>query len=158
MTRTPPLPPPGIGEDSAPKRRRFLAAVPSAAPVGASNEPHAEVASEEEDDFPLLTEVVSLPEPESEAPPSPFSFPPGFAGEHLPATPVSSVTPLSADLARALEARLAQALPQIIVAAQDAALAVLHERIEQATQAAIEGALADLLHAAPSLPTDPSQS
>ncbi len=157
MTLIPPPPPPSNGEGNAPKRRRFLAAAPSVPLPEAANEPHRAPAPAVDDDFPLLTEVVSPApaKPKAEALSVPRQLPPHLAETAAPVPLTSLATPLSADLARALEARLADALPQIIEAAQDAALAVLHQRIEQATQAAIEGALADLLRAAPPLPNDP---
>jgi len=182
--------PPGGGDDNAPKRRRFVAIAPVAPPVEAANEPQA--AANDDEDFPLLTEVVNVaaaePAPESDTtaatePPAPLlalpaedstlpaqptpevraslleTLPPFVAAGAPPrptgseeGPPVSLVTPLSADLARALEARLTAALPDIVAEAQEAAQAVLRQRIEAATQAAIEGALADLLHATPPLP------
>lgn len=91
------FPPPPGGGDDAPKRRRFVAIAPVASPVEAANEPQA--AARDEEDFPLLTEVVSVaaaePVPESDtlAAAEPSAPPPALPAEDftLPAQPTPEI-------------------------------------------------------------------
>lgn len=179
-----PLPP---SADALPKRRRFLASTPADPALTATPEAEAPAfalppetapalpdapppfhfhTADEDEDIPLLTEIVPPPQALAIAPPLPApqpAIPSGLLYQDLTvpvrealaaAPPAAPVVPLSVDLARALEARLTAALPDIMADAQAAALAVLRDRVERITQAAIEGALADLLHARPPLPDE----
>lgn len=112
-----------------PPRRRSFVATPQPAPA-------LEAApQDDEDDIPLLTEVVDLPPPAAPATAAPDL---AVQGQQLEA---SLADTLAAELAHAIEARLAAELPSLV----EATLAGLQDDLKRGIVAATESALKDFI-------------